>query len=370
MQCHQDDRRGDFLSSVAGPPLHDRESSISLPQADVDASPQADVDASNVMTSLSSILRPCWFPYVLRLAALAVTAAFLTAAGALAQERYGTPDEAVAALVDAVRTDTLQQMIRVLGPGSAEIVSSGDPVDDAAARRRFVDAFSAKHEILPEGEDQAVLMLGEERFPFPIRLVRVNNTWRFDGQLARSEILYRRIGRNEMSAIDACGAYIAAQREYAEKGFAGKGVYARRFISRPGERDGLYWPTPSGENESPLGEFATSAAEKGYSVEGKRQIPYQGYYYRILTRQGLNAPGGEVDYMVSGNMIGGFALVAYPAQYRSSGLMTFLVNHQGVIYEKDLGWRTSDIALGMTSFDPDRTWRRVKAAVGLPIAPH
>jgi len=163
---------------------------------------------------------------------------FLTiATGALAQGRYRSPDEAVAALADAVRTDAPQQMMRVLGPGSEEIVLSGDPVDDAA------------------------------------------------------------IGRNEMSAIDACAVYVAAQKEYAEKGFAGKGVYARRFISRPGERDGLYWPAPSGEDGSPLGEFAASAAEQGYSVEGKRWAPYQGYYYKILTRQGPNAAGGEVDYM-------------------------------------------------------------------------
>ena len=193
---------------------------------------------------------------------------------------------------------------------------------------------------VPDGKDQAALIVGEERWPFPIRLVRLNNTWRFDAQLARSEIVYRRIGRNEESAIGACEAYVAAQKEYAEKGFAGKGVYARRFISRPGERDGLYWPAPSGEGESPLGEFGTAAAEKGYSVEGKRWAPYQGYYYKILTRQGPNAPGGEVDYMASGDMVGGFALVAFPARYRSSGLMTFLVNHQGTIYEKDLGWRT------------------------------
>jgi hypothetical protein len=323
------------------------------------------------MILLPSVLRPFRFPCGLQLAALAVTTALLAVAtGALAQERYRTPDEAVAALVDAVRSDALQQVMRVLGPGSDEIVQSGDPVDDAAMRRRFLDAFGAKHEIIPDGDDQVVLIVGEERFPFPIRLVRVNNTWRFDGQLARSEIVYRRIGRNEESAIDTCEAYVAAQKEYAEKGFAGKGVYARRFISQPGKRDGLYWPAPSGEGESPAGEFATSAAARGYSVEGKRQIPYQGYYYRILTRQGPNAPGGEVDYMVSGNMVGGFALVAYPAQYRSSGLMTFLVNHQGIIYEKDLGWRTTDIALGMTSFDPDRTWRRVKHAVQSPTAPH
>ena len=322
------------------------------------------------MILLPSVLRPFRFPCGLPLAALAVTTALLAVAtGALAQERYRTSDEAVAALVDAVRSDALQQVMRVLGPGSAEIVLSGDPVDDAAWRRRFLDAFGAKHEIIPDGEDQAVLIVGEERFPFPIRLVRVNNTWQFDGQLARSEIVYRRVGRNEMSAIDTCRVYVVAQKEYAEKGFAGKGVYARSFISQPGKRDGLYWPAPSGENESPGGEFATSAAAQGYSVEGKRQIPYQGYYYRILTRQGPNAPGGEVDYMVSGNMVGGFALVAYPAQYRSSGLMTFLVNHQGIIYEKDLGWRTTDLALGMTSFDPDRTWRRVKRAVQAPTAP-
>ena len=323
------------------------------------------------MILLSSVPRPHRFPYVLPLAALAVTTVFFTVAtGALAQERYRTSDKAVAALVDAVRSEALQRVLRVLGPGSEEIVSSGDPVDDAAMRRRFLDAFTAKHQILPDGEDQAVLIVGEEQWPFPVRLVRLNNTWRFDGQLARSQIVYRRIGRNEMSAIDACSAYVAAQKEYAEKGFAGKGVYARRFISRPGERDGLYWPAPSGgENESPLSEFATSAAERGYSVEGRRQIPYQGYYYRILTRQGPNAPGGEIDYMVSSNMVGGFALVAYPAQYRISGLMTFLVNHQGTIYEKDLGWRTTDIVLEMTSFDPDRTWLRVKRVVQSPFAP-
>jgi hypothetical protein len=297
-----------------------------------------------------------------------VTTVFLTVAtDALAQGRYRSPDEAVAALADAVQADAPQQMMRVLGPGSDEIVLSGDPVDDAAMRRRFLAAFRAKHQIVPDGEDQAALVVGEERWPFPIRLVRLNNTWRFNVQLASSEIVFRRIGRNEMSAIDACGVYVAAQKEYAEKGFAGKGVYARRFVSRPGERDGLYWPTPSGEDKSPLGEFATSAAEQGYSVEGKRWAPYQGYYYKILTRQGPNAPGGEVDYMVSGDMVGGFALVAYPARYRRSGLMTFLVNHQGVIYEKDLGLRTTDIGMAMMSFDPDSTWQRVKRAVEIQI---
>jgi len=316
------------------------------------------------------LLRPYRFFSVLPLPVLAVMTVFLTVAtGVLAQERYRSPEEAVAALVDAVRSDAPQQMMRVLGPGSDEIARSGDPVDDAAMRRRFLAAFSAKYQILPDGDDQAVLIVGEERWPFPIRLLRLNNTWRFNAQRASSEFVYRRIGRNEMSAIDACGVYVAAQKEFAEKGFAGKGVYARRFISRPGERDGLYWPAPSGDDASPLGEFATSAAEQGYSVEGKLWAPYQGYYYKILTRQGPNAPGGEVDYMVSGDMVGGFALVAYPVRYGRSGLMTFLVNHQGTIYEKDLGLRSTDIGMEMMSFDPDSTWRRVKRAAQFPSAP-
>jgi len=214
------------------------------------------------MTLLPAVLRLNRFSYVLSIAALAVTTGFLTVAtGALAQERYRSPDEAVAALADALRNDALQDVKRVLGPGSDEILRSGDPVEDAAGRKRFLAAFAAKHQILPDGDDQAVLIVGEERWPFPIRLERLNNTWRFDAQRASSEIIYRRIGRNEMSAIDACGIYVAAQKEYAEKGLAGKGIYARRFISQPGERDGLYWPAPSGEDESPLGGFATSAAE-------------------------------------------------------------------------------------------------------------
>jgi hypothetical protein len=290
------------------------------------------------------------------------------ATGTVAQERYRSPDEAVAALVAAVRFDELQQLTRVLGPGSDEIVRSGDPVDDAATRKRFLDAFEAKYQIVPDGEDQAVLIVGEERWPFAIRLVRLNNTWRFDAQLARSQFVYRRIGRNEASAINACAAYVAAQNKYAEKGYAGKGVYAQRLISRPGEKDGLYWPAPPGAEESPLGDFAASAIELGYSAEGDRSRPLQGYNYRILMRQGPNAPGGEADYIVSGSMVGGFALVAYPAQYRSSGLMTFVVDRRGIIYEKDLGYRTTDIALGMTNFDPDPGWRQVKQTAHSPAA--
>ena len=315
------------------------------------------------MILLPTVVRLCRGPRVLRLAALAVAAALLTVAtGAVAQERYRTPDEAVAALVDAVRSGELQQLTRVLGPGSDEIVSSGDPVADAFARKRLLDSYNIKHRIVREGKDNAVLVTGQEEWPLPIPLVRFNNTWRFDAQIARREIVFRRIGRNEQGAIQACLLYVNAQREYAKKGFAGEGVYARRLLSRPGEKDGLYWPATSGEDKSPLAEAAAAAAAEGYPITDQRN-PYHGYHYRILVRQGPNAPGGEIEYVVGGKMTGGFALVAYPAQYRISGLMTFLVSHHGHIYEKELGSRTAAIASGMTSFDPDDTWRRVTQAV-------
>ena len=288
---------------------------------------------------------------------------------ALAQKRYRTADEAVAALINAARAGSPALLMQVLGPGSDEIVSSGDPVADAFARKRLLDAYNIRHQIVREGKDHAVLVIGQEEWPLPIPLMRYNNTWRFDAQVARRELVFRRIGRNEQSAIQACLLYVKAQREYAKKGFAGEGVYAQRIVSQPGEKDGLYWPALSGEDESPLGEFAAAAAAEGYPIEDQRN-PYHGYRYRILTRQGPNALGGEIDYLVHGKMVGGFALVAYPAEYRNSGLTTFLVNDQGDIYEKDLGSRTAAIASGMTSFDPDDTWRRVTQAVQSPTAPH
>jgi hypothetical protein len=295
---------------------------------------------------------------VLRCFAAATVMLGTAATDAGAQQRFKTPDEAAAALIDAARAAAPALLTRVLGPGSGEIVLSGDPVADAAARKRVLDAYDAKHQIVLEGEDKAALVIGNEDWPFPIPLVRKDGTWRFDVAAGRQEILFRRIGRNELSAIQACLAYVDAQHEYAEKGTGGSGIYARRIVSRSGRRDGLYWPAQSGEDESPLGEFVAAAAAEGYRA-GVRRIPYHGYYYKILTRQGAAAPGGALDYVVRGKMVGGFALVAYPAQYGNSGVMTFLVNHQGTIYEKDLGRRTAAIASGMAGFNPDHTWRRL-----------
>jgi hypothetical protein len=252
-------------------------------------------------------------------------------------------------------------LVRVLGPGSSEIVSSGDPVADASTRKRVVEAYEAKHQVAMEGADKAVLILGPDDWPFPIPLMRKDGTWAFDTAAGREEILARRIGRNELSTIQASLAYVDAQNEYAEKGVAGSGVYAQRVISRPGQKDGLYWPTQSGEADSPLGELVAAATAEGYRA-GERPIPYHGYYYKILTRQGPNAPGGALDYIVRGKMIGGFGLLAYPAEYGNSGIMTFLVNHQGTVYQKDLGPNTERLANQIKSFNPDGSWQRVADA--------
>jgi hypothetical protein len=291
--------------------------------------------------------------------------AFAAASVASAQQPFKTAEEAADALVSAARTGDRKRLLTVLGRDGADIVSSGDAVADASARNRVVEAYDAKHQVVMEGADKAVLIIGREDWPFPIPLVRKDGTWRFDTAAGRDEILYRRIGRNELNAIETSLAYVDAQQDYAEQGVAGNGVYAQRIVSRPGKRDGLYWPAQFSADESPLGELAASAAAEGYRA-GQQRAPYHGYYYKVLTRQGPNAPGGALDYVVRGRMIGGFALVAYPAEYRNSGVMTFLVNHQGNVYEKDLGPNTARIAAGMTAFNPDKTWRRVTDAAQSP----
>jgi hypothetical protein len=297
-----------------------------------------------------------------RLASLiAAVLVFAMASAANAQQSFKTAEEAVDALVRAAKTGDRKGILTVLGRDGADIVSSGDPVADASARNRVIEAYDAKHQVVMEGTDKAVLIVGRKDWPFPIPLVRKDSTWRFDTAGGREEILFRRIGRNELSAIQACLAYVDGQQEYAEQGVAGNGVYAQRIVSRPGKKDGLYWPAQSSADESPLGELAATAAAEGYRV-GQQRAPYHGYYYKILTKQGRNASGGALDYIVRGRMIGGFALVAYPAEYRNSGVMTFIVNHQGDVYEKDLGPNTARVAASMRAFNPDNTWQRVTDA--------
>jgi Protein of unknown function (DUF2950) len=301
--------------------------------------------------------------------ATALTAAVIVAASAsiamssraFAQEDYKTPQAAVDALVATARSGDQKAALVVLGRDGEDIISSGDKVSDDAVRARFVASYDTKHQITMDGDNKAILVIGDNDYPFPIPMVRnKNGTWSFDTEAGRREVLYRRIGHNELDAIQTSLAYVDAQNDYAaqDRTGAGTGVYAQRFISTPGKKDGLYWPTAPGEEESPLGELFAAASKQGYRA-GEGRSPYHGYYYKILTKQGPAAEGGAADYIVDDKMIGGFALVAYPAQYRNSGVMTFIVNYDGTVFQKDLGPDTADIAEHMTSFNPDPTWKKV-----------
>jgi len=279
---------------------------------------------------------------------------------ATAQQAFKTPEEAATALVGAAKSGDMKAITTVLGPDGDDIVSSGDEVADAATRAKFVTAYDAKHTIAMEGDSKAIMVIGPDDFPLPIPIIRKDGQWRFDTAAGREEILFRRIGENELDAIQSALAYVDAQDEYAEKDRTGAGIntYAQRIISQPEKKDGLYWPTSQGEDPSPLGELIAEATKQGYRVGGGR-TPFHGYYFKILTRQGPAAPGGEADYVVNGKMIGGFALVAYPAEYRNSGVMTFIVNHAGTVFQKDLGPNTVQLAERMTSFNPDKSWQAV-----------
>jgi hypothetical protein len=230
-------------------------------------------------------------------------------------------------------------------------------VEDKNARQRFLQAYKEKHSTVTEGS-KALIILGAQEWPFPIPLVKNSEGWHFDLAQGRDEILARRIGRNEMDAAEVCLAYVDAQHDYAEMSLARTGIpaYAQRVISTPGKKDGLYWPTKKSEPESPIGVFVATASTEGYKISGERQ-PFHGYYYKILTKQGASAQDGAYDYVANGKMIGGFALIAWPAEYGNSGITTFLINHDGIIYQKDLGPETEKIAQQIDSFNPDSSWR-------------
>jgi hypothetical protein len=280
-----------------------------------------------------------------------------------ARQAFSTPEDAAAALVAAVKTGSSRAMIKVLGRDAGEIIASGDDVADAETRASFLSAYETTHSIRSEENKKATLILGADDFPFPIPLVNDRNGWEFDAAAGRLEILYRRIGRNEADAIQTALAFVDAQNEYADKDRGeGAGVYAQRITSSPGKKDGLFWRDD--RDPSPLGELAARASAGGYKPGREGDAPYHGYYFRILKAQGPNAPGGALNYVVKNKMIGGFALIAYPAEYGNSGVMTFMVNHAGVVYEKDLGSRTPIVVSRTFLFDPDQTWKKVE--VGNP----
>ncbi len=297
------------------------------------------------------------------LAAILSLAASLTqSSAAVAQATYPSADAAVAALVDAVRSaDPAASIVEVLGPDGAEIADSGDPVADVARRERFIAAFDEVHQVQQQDAAKAILSIGKDEYPFPIPLVQEDGKWRWDTAAGLEEILTRRVGENELSTIKVMRAFVDAQNEYASRERDGTGIqFARRLMSREGRKDGLYWPVSDGEEASPMGPLVAEAQREGYKRSGSDTAPpnYHGYVYRLLYAQGANAPGGAIDYIVNNRMIGGFGLIATPADYGNSGVMTFIVNQDGEVYEKDLG---SEGANRIKLFDPDPSWKKVAA---------
>jgi hypothetical protein len=309
--------------------------------------------------------RDSWFK---RCGALLMAAALIalvlsgpSLAATVKQRTFASPEEAVKALVEALKSKDAKALEAIFGPGSKDLVSSGDLVADSAEYERTVNHLEQKTR-LEQSAGKVILHAGNEEWPFAIPIVKKDALWRFDLKQGREEILARRIGRNELSAIQFCLAYVDAQREYALKDRDTDGLleYAQKFRSDTGKKNGLYWDVKAGEAQSPLGPLAAVAQKQGYSTKREKPEPYLGYYYRILKAQGKEALGGAYDYVVKGKMIGGFALVAYPAKYASSGVMSFIVNQDGVVYEKDLGRNTEKSVQAMKLFNPDSSWKKVE----------
>jgi Protein of unknown function (DUF2950) len=269
------------------------------------------------------------------------------------EETFSSPGAAVSALVAAVRRDDVKALIAILGPHGRRIVSSGDRAEDAANRANFIAKYGQMHRLVREPDGTTTLYVGAENWPMPIPIAGAGHAWYFDTAAGERQILYRRIGRNEFSAIRVCEALVAAQKQY----YAMHHVYAGRVFSHPGEHDGLYWKSARGEPESPIGPLVASAVSSGYAA-GRKHGPtaYRGYIYHVLTSQGPSAPGGAKSYLEDGKLTGGFAFVAYPAKYRASGVMTFIVGDDGEIYQKDQGRQSRALGHALRVFDPDASW--------------
>ena len=279
------------------------------------------------------------------------------------QDTFATPEDAAQSLIASARDGNVSQLERILGPDSRSVIVSGDTVQDRNQREVFVVAADEQWRLEDMGDDQKELVIGYEDWPFPIPIVREDGAWRFDTAAGIDEVIARRIGRNELTAIGLCETYVSAQREYAATGHDGNpaGVYAQRFASTPGMHDGLHWKSTSADDQSPLGALAAVAADEGYTrAHTDRPNPFHGYLFRILTSQTGAAPDGARDYVVDGRMNGGFAMVAFPASYGNTGIMTFIVNQDGVVLQSDLGENAEAIASAMTAFDPTDQWKIVE----------
>jgi hypothetical protein len=283
--------------------------------------------------------------------------------GHAAQKTFASPEEAVKSMVGAVKSNNASELLAMFGPDAEELIYSGDEAQDKEKRERFAKSFDAKNTLQRVGKNRVMLLVGLDDWPMPIPIVKEGKRWLFKTEEGKKEILARRIGKNELGAIQVCLAYVDAQREYAQRSEKNElPEYAQRFASGQGKKDGLCWDTPEGSPPSPMGPQIASACKETFigSNSGEGPVPYHGYFYKILKGQGKNAIGGAYDYVVDGRMIGGFGLVAYPARYRASGIMTFIVSQDGVVYQKDLGKNTEMVAEAMTLFDPDASWQKVE----------
>jgi hypothetical protein len=279
-------------------------------------------------------------------------------AGKVTQMTFSTPQAAVEMLIKATGDYDVPTLTQIFGPSGQDFITTADPVQDKNKGIKFAELARQKNSVAidPKNSSRATVIVGDDDWPFPVPLVKKSGKWRFDSDAGRTEILHRRIGANELDAIQVCRGYVEAQKEYASTIHDDSGVnqYAQKIISTPGKKDGLYWPSADGTDESPIDEAVAKAIEEGYSVDQK--TAFHGYYFKVLKGQGPAAPLGQLDYVIQGAMIGGFALIAAPAEYRVTGVKTFIVGPQGVVYEKDLGPDTLKIAKGIELFDPDKTW--------------
>ena len=312
-----------------------------------------------------------WLNLDLRLAAGALSMLILAcllstpivpATETAAQQMFPSAAAAVSALVAAGKADDMKTLSSILGPDADQVLSSGDPVADKNARNDFVSRYQEMHRLAYDDQSRVILYVGAQNWPVPIPLVKKNGGWVFDTDAGKEELLARRIGRNELFTINVLEDLADAQTEYASEARDGESAdqFAQKILSDSGKRNGLYWEPAEGQPESPIGPLIASASAEGYKKDSNgNPIPFHGYYYKVLTGQGKNAPSGARDYLVDGKMTNGFAFLAYPAEYRSSGVMTLMINQDGVIVQKDLGPETAKLANEITSYNPDKTWQEV-----------
>jgi hypothetical protein len=295
----------------------------------------------------------------LTLAIAAVCLALSSAAAISAQQQtFTSPGLATNALIDALKKNDPKMLGNILGD-SEDVISSGDSVADNTARLGFLRSYDQMHRLEYDDSGRVILYVGADNWPLPIPIVKQGNAWRFDTAAGKEELLFRRVGRNELLTIDTLEELVEAQQEYAEgqRDSAGATQYAQKIFSDPDKKNGLYWPTSDGGAASPIGALIAQATAEGYQRDPSgKPVPFHGYYYKVLTSQGTDAPGGAINYIADGKMTGGFAFLAYPAEYRASGVNTFMVNASGVIVEKDLGPDTEKIAASINSFSPDSSW--------------